>query len=170
VVTHADATGRRSSWSPDGDTWKTATNVASEAGDAAALEDPAPLTLAAAAPHAVLDALLEGVLEALLGHGAIGADLAGAVDTDAIAREEHGWGVVAAVARTHPLALGVQLRGVTALHRVSLFAATKSRLVYARTKAPEGSRGPLTHPVVVEDISMNSTFAGGRSVPGVAKA
>ena len=39
--------------------------------DRAALEDAAPLTLAAATPHAVLDALFEGVLEARVGDRAV---------------------------------------------------------------------------------------------------
>jgi len=49
----------------------------SAGGDPAALEDAASLTLAAGTPHAVLDAVLERVLETLIDDWAVGADLAG---------------------------------------------------------------------------------------------
>ena len=49
-------------------------------GETPALEDAPALALAAPAPHAVVDAVLEGVLQARLGDRAAGADLAGLVD------------------------------------------------------------------------------------------
>ena len=68
----------------------------------AALQDAAPLTLAAPTPHAVVDAVLEGVLQARLGDRAAGADLARLVDAHAVAGEERRRGVEAAVAVGHP--------------------------------------------------------------------
>jgi hypothetical protein len=70
--------------------------------DATTLEDAATLAFAAAAPHAVVDALVERELETRRDHRAVLADLAGAVDADAVAREEGGRWVQTAVAVGHP--------------------------------------------------------------------
>ena len=79
---------------------------------AAPLEDAPALALAAAAPHAVVDAVLEGVLEARVGHRAPVADLAGLVHAHAVAREERGRRVEPAVAVDHPGGGGVlRVRG-----------------------------------------------------------
>ena len=52
--------------------------------------------------RAVVDPLLEGVLEAGFLDGAGRADLAGDLDTDAVAREEGSRGLLGAVAAGHP--------------------------------------------------------------------
>ena len=67
--------------------------------ETAPLQDPAPLTLGSAAPHAVVDAVLEGVLEAVRADRAGGADAPGTVHADAVAGEEHRRRVAPAVAR-----------------------------------------------------------------------
>lgn len=69
---------------------------------AAALQNATTLALAACAPHAVVDSGIECVLEALADDRTFLADLAGAIDADAIAGEERGRGVEAAVAVGHP--------------------------------------------------------------------
>jgi hypothetical protein len=90
------------------------------ASDATTLEDAAALTLAAPTPHAVLDALFQGIFQTLGRNWAIRADLASAVDTNSIAGEEHRRRVVAAVAFGHPGSDGVYLGGVVdTVHRVS---------------------------------------------------
>src|SRR4029079_16125835 len=76
-------------------------------GEAAPLQDPPALTLGRTAPHAMVDAVVERVLEARVERGARGADLAGTVDTDAVAGEEGGGWVRAAVAVGHPTGVGV---------------------------------------------------------------
>ena len=65
-------------------------------------QDAPALTLAATAPHTVLDAIGEGVFQAGVEHGAAVADLPGAVDADTVAGEERCRRVVAAVALAHP--------------------------------------------------------------------
>lgn len=72
------------------------------AGGSAALQHPASLALGGAAPHAVVDAVVEGVVKALCRHRAGGADALGNLDPDAVAREEGGGRVVLAVAVIHP--------------------------------------------------------------------
>ena len=66
------------------------------------LQDATPFTLRGATPATVIDAVLERVLETGLGDWAALADLAGAVDADAIAREEDRRSVGTAVAVRHP--------------------------------------------------------------------
>jgi TatA/E family protein of Tat protein translocase len=70
--------------------------------DATALQDAATFTFAATAPHAVFDAMLECVLAARVDDRATVADLAGAVDADAVAGEERGGRIHAAEAFGHP--------------------------------------------------------------------
>ena len=72
------------------------------AGGSAALQHPAALALGGAAPHAVVDAVVEGVVEALGRYWAGGADALGNLYPDAVAREEGGGRVVLAVAVIHP--------------------------------------------------------------------
>jgi len=69
---------------------------------ASALQHPASLPLGGAAPHAMVDAVVEGVIEALGRYGAGGADALGHFNADTIAREEGGGGMVLAVAVIHP--------------------------------------------------------------------
>ena len=69
---------------------------------AATLQDATTLTLAASAPHAVIDTGLECVFEAPTHDRTLLTDLAGTVDSDAIAGEERGWRVQAAIAVSHP--------------------------------------------------------------------
>ena len=71
-------------------------------GDAPALQDASPLPFAAPAPHAVVDAVLQCVLQARRRDRAAVADLAGLVDPDTVAGEERRRRVEAAVARRHP--------------------------------------------------------------------
>lgn len=72
------------------------------AGGSATLQHPAPLALGGAAPHAVVNAVVEGVVEALGRYWAGGADALGNLNPDAVAREEGGGRVVLAVAVVHP--------------------------------------------------------------------
>src|SRR5215510_14274564 len=58
--------------------------------EATLAQDAAPLTLRGTAPHAVVDAVGERVLEAIGLHRALGTDLACLVDADAVGREEGG--------------------------------------------------------------------------------
>ena len=58
------------------------------AGGSAALQHPASLALGGAAPHAVVNAVVEGVVEALGCHWAGGADALGNLNPDAVARKE----------------------------------------------------------------------------------
>src|SRR3954463_12725776 len=85
----------------------------------AALEDPAPFALGGTAPHPVVDAVDEGVLEAHLGFRAGAADPPGAVHADAVAREERGRWMVPAVPFGHPGGIGV------VVHRVSSSVGAK---------------------------------------------
>jgi len=72
------------------------------AGGSAALQQPASLPLGGASPDAVVNAVVEGVVQALGRHRAGGANALGHFDADAIAREEGGGGLVLAVAVVHP--------------------------------------------------------------------
>jgi hypothetical protein len=69
---------------------------------AATLQDATTFAFAASAPHAVIDPGIECVLETLAHDRTLPTDLAGTVNADAIAGEERGWGVQAAVAVGHP--------------------------------------------------------------------
>ena len=83
------------------------TRVGAVALDPAAAQDAAPLTLGGSAPHAVVDAVGERVLEALGLHRALRTDLAGPVDADAVGREELRRGQRTAVGLEHPLLFAV---------------------------------------------------------------
>ena len=72
------------------------------AGGSATLQHPASLAFRGAAPHAVVDSVVEGVVEALCRYRARGADALGNLNPDAVAREEGGGWVVLAVAVVHP--------------------------------------------------------------------
>src|SRR4029450_13062471 len=73
-----------------------------EGGDAAGAQDAAALTLRAAAPHTVIDAVGERVLEAFGLHRAFGAHTLRDFDTDAVGREELPGGQGAAASMVHP--------------------------------------------------------------------
>src|SRR5262245_5318088 len=75
--------------------------------DAATAEDAPALTFRRAAPHAVVDAVRQRVLEALGLHGALRADAAGLVDTDAVGREELTGCEGPAASLEHPLLFAV---------------------------------------------------------------
>lgn len=97
---------------------------------AAAAEDAASFALGGAAPDAVVDPVGEGVLEARLLDGAVGADLAGLLDADAVGGEEVGGRPAAALGLEHPLMLlvvcGGRLREVE-VHRVHGFKRRRTR-------------------------------------------
>jgi hypothetical protein len=69
---------------------------------AAPAEDAAALTLRAATPHTVVDALLEGILEALEAHGTVAADPLRDLDTHAVAGKEDSGVVLTARRPLHP--------------------------------------------------------------------
>lgn len=69
---------------------------------ASALEEASSLPLGCAAPDAMVNAIIEGVIETFRGHRAGGTDALGDLDSDAIARKERGGGLVLAVAVIHP--------------------------------------------------------------------
>ena len=96
----------------------------------AAAEDAAAFPLGGAAPDTVVDPVGEGVLQAWLLDGAIGADLAGLLDADAVGGEEVGGRPAAAFGLEHPLMLlvvyGGRLREVE-VHRVHGFKRRRMR-------------------------------------------
>src|SRR5581483_7976100 len=65
--------------------------------------DPATLPLGATAPHAVVDLLGQGVLEAGTLHGTTGADRPGDLYADAVAGEEHARRDVPTEPSFHPV-------------------------------------------------------------------
>lgn len=69
---------------------------------AALFEDPSTFTLGCSTPDTVVDAVDQGVLEALFFDGAIRADGAGDLDPYTVAREESRRRVEPAVAVDHP--------------------------------------------------------------------
>lgn len=69
---------------------------------ASAFEEASSLPLGCAAPYAVVNAVIEGVIETFRGHRAGGTDPLGDLDSHAIARKERGGGLVLAVAVIHP--------------------------------------------------------------------
>ena len=73
--------------------------------EAAATEDAAAFALGGAAPDAVVDPVGEGVLEARLLHGAVGADPAGLLDADTVRGEEVVGSTAPALGLEHPLML-----------------------------------------------------------------
>ena len=75
--------------------------------EAATTEDAAAFAFGGAAPDAVVDAVGEGVLEARLLDGAVGADPAGLLDADPVRREEVVGGSAPALGLEHPLMLPV---------------------------------------------------------------
>ncbi len=77
-------------------------DVEQVAGGSAALQHPASLALRGAAPYAVVDAVIEGVVETLCRYWARGTDALGYLNPDTVAREEGGGGVVFTVAVIHP--------------------------------------------------------------------
>ena len=77
--------------------------------NAAALENPAPLALGSSAPHAMIDAHVESVVEARILDWAGSTNLLGSFNANAVAREEHRGRVIIAVAGCHP----VVFHGVT---------------------------------------------------------
>ena len=62
--------------------------------DPAATEHPTALAFGLAAPHAVVDPLLERILEAGVGHRALGTDALSGLYADAVTRKENGGGQV----------------------------------------------------------------------------
>src|SRR5262245_8949703 len=79
------------------------TGAGGEGGKAPPLEDASPFPLGAATPHPVVDAVDQGVLQALLLDRAGGADPPGNLDAHAVAGEERARRFVGAVATRHPL-------------------------------------------------------------------
>src|SRR5439155_17762261 len=75
--------------------------------DPPAAGDAAALALGSAAPDTVVDPVVDRVLQALLLHRAVLADLAGDLDAHAVTWEEQGRLHCAAVAPCHPLAVHV---------------------------------------------------------------
>lgn len=75
----------------------------------AATEDPSALALGASAPDAVIDAVGQGVLEALGPHRAIGTHAAGPLDADPVRREELRRRPSPARRGLHPVVVGGRL-------------------------------------------------------------
>lgn len=69
---------------------------------ASALEEASSLPLGCAAPDAMVNAVVEGVIEAFGGYRTGGTDAFGDLNPNAIARKERGGGLVLAVAVIHP--------------------------------------------------------------------
>jgi hypothetical protein len=91
---------------------------------AAAAEDAAPFALGGTAPDAVVDPVGEGVLEARFLDGAVGADLAGLLDADAVGGEEIGGRPASAPGLEHPLmvlVVGGGRLGEVEIHRAHRF-------------------------------------------------
>src|SRR4051794_40959494 len=84
--------------------------------DAATAEDAPALTLGRAAPHAVVDAVGQRVLEALGLHRALRADAPGLVDADAVGGEELTWCEGSAAGLEHPVLFAVIGRRVQVVH------------------------------------------------------
>ncbi len=81
--------------------------------DAPALEHPASLPFRGSAPHAVVDAVFEGVVEAFVYHRAGGTNALCYLNADPIAGEEGGGGMVFTVAVIHPGGGGFHVRDHT---------------------------------------------------------
>lgn len=79
-------------------------------GNSSALEHPASLPLGGSTPHAVVDSIVEGIIEALSGDRAGGANALGHLDADSVTREEGGRGEFLAVAVVHPGGGGFHVR------------------------------------------------------------
>jgi hypothetical protein len=67
-------------------------------GYAASLEESAALAFGSPAPDSVLDPVLEGVIEASSEDRAVGTDLLGYFDANAVTREKRGGGLIVAIA------------------------------------------------------------------------
>src|SRR6266576_6996100 len=93
-----------------------ASALAGQRGRAATLEDPPALPLRRAAPDAVVDAVVERVLQAGFLHRARRADPARDLDTHTVAREEDRRWVLPAVAQSHPV--GVHQSSVSPVYTV----------------------------------------------------
>src|ERR1700733_1893123 len=76
---------------------------ADDPGDPPTPEHAPTFALGFAAPHAVIDPLVQCVLQAGLGHRALGADSLGRLHPHSVAREEDGRGKVLALPQVHPL-------------------------------------------------------------------
>src|SRR5829696_3018687 len=108
---------------------------------APALEDPAALPLGGTAPDPVVDALLEGVLEAGLLDRARGADAACVVDADTVAREEARRGFVPAVPPSHPVRVHCRLRPERCTERLRRwFPLPGDRRLPLRSRSVTGPR------------------------------
>ncbi len=83
------------------------------AGGAAALEHPTSLPFRGSAPHAVIDAIVEGVVQALVRHRAGGTNALCHLNANPIAGEEGGGGMVFTVAVIHPGGGGFHARDHT---------------------------------------------------------
>jgi len=81
--------------------------------DASALEHPASLSFGGSAPHAVVDTVVEGVVQALVCHRAGGTNALCYLNADPIAGEEGGGGMVFTVAVIHPGGGGFHARDHT---------------------------------------------------------
>ena len=78
-------------------------------------EDAATLTLAAAAPHAVVDAVVQGVLKAGFLHRTAFTDALGDFHANAIGGEEGVRGLGGAIPSCHPVGVHSDLLGRTAV-------------------------------------------------------
>jgi hypothetical protein len=89
--------------------------------DTPAAQDATPLSLGAAAPHTVIDAVGQCVLEAIDFHRAVVADSPSAVDADAVRWEELTRSGLATAGLQHPT--GCPVVGVREhlIHRVHVF-------------------------------------------------
>lgn len=80
-------------------------NRRSSRGGGTCTDDAATLPLRCTTPHAVVDPVLDRVLKALGGHGALLADRLGLLNTHAIGREEQRRRPVGTVPRCHPFGI-----------------------------------------------------------------
>ena len=86
--------------------------------DVPAAQDPAALPLGPSTPDAVVDTVRQGVLEACVGDGALGADALGHLDPDPVAGEEGCGRDVSALPFGHPF--GVHMRSVSVSLQLSV--------------------------------------------------
>jgi hypothetical protein len=77
--------------------------------ETATTQDPAALTLGAATPDTVVDVVLECVLEALVGHRALGADALCHLDPHAVTGEEDVRCNFFALSSGHPFGIHLKL-------------------------------------------------------------
>ena len=96
----------------------------------AAAKDAAAFALGGAAPDPMVDPVGEGVLESRLLDGAVGADLAGLLDADAVGGEEVVGRPAPALGLEHPLMLlvvGRRRLGEVEVHRAHGFKRRRAR-------------------------------------------